>query len=396
MPVHIRTAFALLALTLVSLWPSRSHAYAWMIRRDYTACAMCHADPSGGALLTPYGRALGETVLRTRYDGKAAEEPGKVADFAFGAVPLPESLLLGADVRWMHLGVSQKGEQVDSRGVWMQADLQGQYTIDRFRVNGAIGYADEGALPASITHKDKGNVVSRVHWVGIDLGDDKQWLVRAGRMNLPFGVRSIEHTLFVRSTTRTDTKAAQQHGVAVSYNGDGFRAELMAIAGNFQVAPAAYRDHGYSGYAEWAPLPKLAVGVSSLVTHAEQDILLGAPAWRQVHGGFGRYSPIQALVITAEVDALYQSVKPGINDSGYAAMVQADVEPFQGVHVGGTFEAKNATPDHTNATTSTWLTAWWFFAPHADVRLDWVNAQIPAGDAKITQTTTLLQLHGYL
>jgi len=69
-------------------------AYPWMIRHQYQGCVPCHADPSGAGLLTEYGRAMGENVLRTRYGSPPPDEPpiyartrenlsaaGKQADF---------------------------------------------------------------------------------------------------------------------------------------------------------------------------------------------------------------------------------------------------------------------------------------------------------------------------
>ena len=44
-----------------------------MIRHDYTGCATCHADPSGGGLLTLYGRAQSDLLLRMRYGEAAAK-----------------------------------------------------------------------------------------------------------------------------------------------------------------------------------------------------------------------------------------------------------------------------------------------------------------------------------
>src|SRR5262249_45092482 len=54
---------ALLALAVALLWPAAASAYPTMIRHGYTQCASCHTDPSGGTLLTEYGRAQSELLL---------------------------------------------------------------------------------------------------------------------------------------------------------------------------------------------------------------------------------------------------------------------------------------------------------------------------------------------
>ena len=62
----------LLLLAGALLLPRSAQAYPWMIRHDYTGCATCHVDPSGGGVLTAYGSAQGDMLLRTRYGARAA------------------------------------------------------------------------------------------------------------------------------------------------------------------------------------------------------------------------------------------------------------------------------------------------------------------------------------
>src|SRR5690242_16446566 len=98
--VLVRALFALVVAAVTMTWSARASAYAWMVRHDYAGCNQCHADPSGGGLLTEYGRAQGELLLRSHYTPWAEdEEPGKLGEFLLGAFPLPESVLLGGDYR---------------------------------------------------------------------------------------------------------------------------------------------------------------------------------------------------------------------------------------------------------------------------------------------------------
>ncbi|MBP9112990.1 MAG: hypothetical protein KBF88_09300, partial [Polyangiaceae bacterium] len=55
--------FFFVALFALTFTTSEARAYPWMIRHEYTSCNACHADPSGGSLLTEYGRAQGVTLL---------------------------------------------------------------------------------------------------------------------------------------------------------------------------------------------------------------------------------------------------------------------------------------------------------------------------------------------
>src|SRR5690606_27784727 len=132
------------------------------------------------------------------------------------------------------------------------------------------------ARAAQVTHGqgDQYNLLSRTHWLGFDLGANDEYLLRLGRMNLPFGVRIPEHTMWAREATRTDRESDQQHGIALAYTGDTFRMEAMGIAGNFQINPDKYRERGYSLYFEYFPTPYVALGASSMLTFAQEDRLL--------------------------------------------------------------------------------------------------------------------------
>jgi len=215
-------------------------------------------------------------------------------------------------------------------------------------------------------------------------------------MNLPYGLRSIEHTMWIRRSSRTDINSAQQHGVALAYGEGKVRSELMAIAGNLQLHPDAFRERGYAGYFEWAPIVPLAVGVSSLVTHAQQDVQLNGALFRQAHGLFGRAVPHKRVVLMAEGDLLVESEPRKRMRIGTAAMLSADYEPWQGVHALGSVELKNASFRDEGTSFGVWAGAAWFFAPHADIRVDAIFRNESAGTRRFSSTALLAQLHFFL
>jgi len=252
----------------VSLFPSRAHAYTWMIKHGYSSCPVCHADPSGGELLTQYGRVQSDELLRMTYgkpsggsshsepkaprlvrnlelktdalsgaddegkdakpDEKADDEEAPAAataeeaapdaaaapeqsssspgDFLWGLVKTPDWLLLGGSYR--HLMVIRPSTQAKKFSTFpMMADLYGQVQVGNFRVEGSLGVVRVGvgspyARAAQITTNqgDQWNLLSRTHWLGYDLADGTITL-RAGHMNLPFGVRTIR-------SARTSTASA--------------------------------------------------------------------------------------------------------------------------------------------------------------------------------------------
>ena len=388
-------AFALGSLLLIAAGDAQ--AYAWMIRHNYTGCSTCHADPSGWGLLTAYGRAQSELVLRTHYSTDTTEA-GPAANFLFGVLDplfkMPDWLLLGGSFRGAELVTKYEGAPASSRYIQMQADGYAQVTLGHFRANGAIGYSPTGALLAALTRKDSDNIVSRVHWLGFDFGD-QAFLLRAGRLNVPFGIRNNEHNSFVRVETRVDLNSGQQHGVALAYTGDRLRGELMGILGNYQLFPDEARERGYSGYLEVAVTPRAALGVSSLITHAAKDRFFNAENTRQAHGIFARYAPVRPVVLLMEADLSLQNPANGPSSTGYVGFLQIDTELIQGVHLAPWFEILDERRDGNGPTLGAWFSADWFFAPHTDIRLDFFEYRFPVGPPK-TSLGFLVNLHIFL
>jgi len=383
-----RYFLALLVMTLALSHTKSAHAYAWMIRHEYSRCASCHTDPSGAGLLTSYGRDQSDQLLRMQY-GTPDAEPGKSAGFLWGLIKEPSVLTLGGQFRPMFMALKVGDGSFGSQTIVMQADLQAELDLGHFRANASVGLAPTDGSGASLA----GSFISREHWLGYGLLNDSL-LLRAGRINLPFGIRSIEHTLFVRRATRTDLNDTQQHGVALAYDGSGIRAEVMAIAGNYQVRPDAYRERGYSLTAEYAALNTLAVGMSSLATHAARDLYVKTANTRQAHGVFVRYAPWRPLALLGEGDVLVQKTPGAASLMGLATMLQADVEAIQGLHFIVTGETY--TPGKQAQSYGGWLGCAWFFAPHADLRVDFMQRSEIFGPARVPVTAAMAQAHVFL
>jgi hypothetical protein len=476
---------AIVLIPLIALFtPKQAHAYAWMIKRGYPSCPACHADPSGGELLTAYGRMISELTLSTNWagdggsganqhglsrklalrspesfaagakgagpekvtldddkssdgdakegddakEGEATAKEGEApaaegeaapaeasassdsssgdstfANFLFGAVTLPDWLLLGGAYRHMNILPIGDGE---FRTFPMMMDLYGQVKFGAFSAGGSIGGARVAAgspyaRRAQITTNQgkDWNLISRTHYVGYDILPELT--VRAGRLNLPFGVRIPEHTMWVRQATNTDRESSQEHGLAIAYVGESFRGEVMGIAGNYQMNPDKYRNRGYSGYLEYATGSSATVGISSLMTSTATDRSSNADlkTIHQVHGLMGRAGFGEKVALLAEVDGILTSRR----DPGYVGFAQLDVEAIQGLHVLLTGEMLDqghakAAPGAT-ATPRTlgegkpkvggWLSVAWFVYSHFDVRFDAIKRT--AEDVSL-----LAQLHVYL
>ncbi|HYQ03187.1 MAG TPA: hypothetical protein VER96_31150 [Polyangiaceae bacterium] len=385
-----------LALGLfVLLVPSRASAYPWMIKHGYPACVPCHTDPSGSGPLTAYGRVIGDSLLTTPLGGPAQGDakPGSY----FGLLPTPDWLQFGGDVRGALYANKITGSPESRRAILMRADLSVSINTKHFVAHASGGYAHEGALGAAVTRNEENNFVSREHWLGYTTGEENTLMLRFGRMNLPFGVRTIEHNLWVRKLTHTDINDQQQLGLAAAWAIGRVRGELMGILGNYQLRPDDYRERGYSTFLEWAVSDQLALGASSLITHRKLDPSTLVETWRQVHGVFARIStPWEPLALLTEWDYTLTSPKDQYWSKGIVGYLQADLEAAQGVHFLLTGEAQNVGVQGPPPSWGLWLTYNWFLLPHTDLRIDGIYQSLGSDYGRVPSYTLLFQGHVYL
>lgn len=396
--MRVRVWRVLLIISWVVAWPGRAHAYPWMIRHGYAQCVQCHIEPSGSGPLTEYGRAMGEILLRTRYKWERSDDQAAdLGKFLFGVVKLPAQLDLGGQGRVGYQFTKVEGTASQRQLLWMQLDGYAAVQAGPFVAVGTLGYAPHAALGATLTRGPDSNLVSREHWLGLWLDESHETLLRAGRMNLPFGIRSIEHNLWARSFTRTDINDRQQYGLSAAFTGEHVRAEVMGIAGNFQLRPDVFRERGYSAYGEYLPIPRLALGLSSTIVHVKLDEQLLREEWRHAHGVFSRWStPWEPLVLLSEWDYVFESPKYLARRTGVVGYLQADIEATQGVHFIATGEASNVSTSSVPPSWSGWLSYAWFFAPHADIRLDNLFQSFASSSGRTSAMTFLLQAHVFL
>lgn len=385
----------------VALGASSAAAFPWMVKHDYQSCAVCHVDPSGAGQLTPYGRAQSDVLLRWRVKKPTAEEaqePSPTTRFLW-FIDLPEVVNLSGNFR----GGAMIPIGGAPRPLFMAADLYGTVKVDRFVFHASSGLGLRNVGPAAILPQCGGDKpcnaqwVAREFWAGATFADEAV-MVRAGRMFVPFGLRNNEHFMWVRDTTNTDTNLDQQVGVSASYNGEKLRGEVMGLLGNYQLGPDAYRERGYSAFAEYTVLSKLYLGLSSLIAVSQADLLLQLPQVRHAHGLTMRWSPVEPLALLAEVDFLAWQQPTRLDRLGFAALVQADVEVMQGLHLIGSLEGQHTGSQERGPSVGGWVSAAWYVLPHVEVRLDAILRRTgrPAPDPATVGFTLLGQLHFFL
>jgi hypothetical protein len=293
--------------------PGAVRAEPIFLSKQYTRCTSCHYSPTGGGLLTPYGRSLSRELSTTGAGSVRAEgaPPGEEG-FLFGALgnrlgPLD----LGLEARPARLRFDVPVEGVSSRNLMMTLDLLAAVRKGPLTVYGSIGRQPEN-----------GDIASYEHWAAYrsegGLG------VRAGRFLPAYGVRLADHTAFTREELGLGVHD-QVYGVEVSHEGASHLVQVAAAGGR---ADAFTRDDGPRAFTASARLERdlgsrTVLAVSGLYRAGRQRAGMGGAA-------FG-HAPHPRVSLWTELDAQFRRGELG--ELSWTLFHEAGFEAWRGVWV---------------------------------------------------------------
>ena len=191
---------SLVGVSALALGVGSAQAEPEFLSKQYARCSTCHFSPTGGGLLTPYGRSLSRNELSTTGRSAPGAAPGTSREHEFLMGLLGDKLgpvSVGIDLRPSHLEVNFPRGSF-TRDFFMNADL-----IAAYRAKGWTVYGEIGREPLS----DGATIDSYEYWVGHE--SEKGLGFRAGRFLPAYGVRFADHTALNRrlsastSTTRS-------------------------------------------------------------------------------------------------------------------------------------------------------------------------------------------------
>ena len=306
----------------IALVPSRASAEPMFLAKQYTRCTACHYSPTGGGMLTPYGRLLSHRELSTTGASAAAPAAGAEDDphgeqaFLFGA--LGDALgpvHLGLEMRPSHLHVDFPGGSTD-QNLLMNLDVIGAVQQGGWTVYGSVGRE-----PAA--HGLDARFISYEHWISYQR--DEGFGVRAGRFLPAYGIRFSDHTAFTRAYLELDHQD-QVYGVEVS---DTMGPALLQVTVAAAKAEAFRNDTGHramslTGRWQLDLTPRTALVGSAAYRHASDlDPKSGA-----VGGALG-FAPTPRLTIWTEVDADLQTEAQG--GLQWVAVNETSFEAYRGL-----------------------------------------------------------------
>ena len=308
-----KTRRLLFAAVLAAAGAGRAGAEPIFLSRQYTRCTTCHFSPTGGGLLTPYGRSLAREELSTT--GKSHDAAGSTAS-ASGPSLLDNRLgpvSVGIDVRPAHLDVRFDGGSV-TRDFLMTADIIAAYRVKEWTV-----YGELGRQPRSSGAK----IDSYEYWVSRQ--GEKGLGFRVGRFLPAYGVRLADHTAFTRAPQGLNIYD-QLYGLEVSHSGDRHLLQLTAGPGRAD----SILDH--DGRRAFTAAGRMQMDFGSRTVLVLSGLYRGASelTTRNRMGGVALgFAPTRRFTTWTEVDALSQPGTPG--PPGYTLLNETGFEVYRGI-----------------------------------------------------------------
>ncbi len=283
-----RLRVVMLVVCVVGLLSATAAAEPMFLAKNETRCTSCHYSPTGGGLLTPYGRLQSRQELSTTSGDSERFLWGAFGD-ALGPVDL------GIDARPTYLNVSFPGGE-SNRFLLMNADVLAAVQVKGWTLYGELGRRPEAAGE---------DIYSYEYWVAKQISS--VWAVRAGRFFPAYGIRLADHTAYNRVTLGFD-KYDQVFGAEVSRTTEK---SVIQISGGPGRAEAVLNEPGKNPITTTGRVQfdfnsrNVLVGSGLYRSESENDVSNG------MAGAAYGFSPWSRVTIWTQVDARFRDEDDG-------------------------------------------------------------------------------------
>jgi hypothetical protein len=199
-------AIAVAAWALVG-WHTTAQAEPYLAVQQGLTCGQCHFNPTGGGMRNAVGNAFAQGVLPAQHvDTGGFVWTGALNNF----------IATGGDLRgdatWTSPSNANSAFNLQEVRLYLGVTM----IPDRL-----LFYLDEKVAPDA--------AVNREAWAMYRF-DDERWYLRAGRMNLPYGMRLQDQQAFVRQVTGINMDTPDD-GMEVGYLSGPWNAQLAISNG---------------------------------------------------------------------------------------------------------------------------------------------------------------------
>jgi hypothetical protein len=245
--LSLAVAFALMGVPAAVAYPQ------FQLTTGADRCQACHVSPGGGGLLNAYGRDEAGSTIAPAGDGRLLH----------GLWEPPAWLGLGGDLRGA-VGVKDQEDRTRTLAFPMQADLYARAAVGAWSFNLIAGVRGAARDPKpELIYR----LASREHYLMYQREPGAGWYARLGRFFPVYGLRSQDHTAYVRRYLGQGT-LEEPYALAVGHLGDHAEAHLTLFvpqpiaqlgAGPHSYGAAAFYERRVDeGRAAWAVQARLA------------------------------------------------------------------------------------------------------------------------------------------
>lgn len=278
------TLVTLTVLVAAGSWiPNTALAFPENIRHGYINCSTCHYAPTGGGLLTDYGRSLSKELLSTwNFEGEERA--------LYGALPAESPVKLGGSIRVIQTHLENDRVRRGSFFL-MQQMLEVGLELKRFVLVAALG-TKEGPRPST---PNQGTFLSERHYVLFRASD--QTSVRAGKFRFQYGINDPTHTRFVKRDLGFD-QGFEPYNLEISHTEEQWGFFATAVLGRIDD-PSLDNEHGYSLGLDLFTGEKSRIGLNTYLGE-------NSTTRRNLHGAYTMLGLTKSLTLLTEVN--YQMV----------------------------------------------------------------------------------------
>lgn len=350
----------LLLLSLIFLIHAFNHdkavAFPNFVRHGYFGCVACHVSPTGGGILSEYGRELSRELLSTW------GSEGKESQAAYGLVEMPEWLSIGGDFRVLQ--VTQENPLIN-RGLFfnMQADVEAAVFYKNITFLGTIGRK-------VVSTQNSDGLFSRSHWLMYRV--NQNWVTRIGKFYPEYGIRVPNHRRFTRQFFGFDQRD-ETYNFEASWANEKINIFGTVIMGRPDTdEPAEEKNKGFAFSASYFLKEKYRLGAS--LKHGE----LNGTTNDQV-SFFGILGFTHKFFILQEFDfKITNPASSNIDINSWANYLRINYEFYKGMNV--YFVNELYRPDDSNRDTEfvgIGAGLQWFPRPHWELNAEYQKRRTP-------------------
>jgi hypothetical protein len=283
------------------------------LSRQYARCTTCHYSPTGGGLLTPYGRSLSRQELSTTGGSGSAQPVGHEEEFLFGVLGgALGPVQLGIELRPSHLDFNF-GDTSSTLDLFMNADVMAAYRVKEWTF-----YAQVGRQP------EEAKIDSFEYWVARQ--PEKGIGFRVGRFFPAYGVRFSDHTAFNRTGLGFDTYD-QLYAVELSRTGERDLVQLSVGPGRAESVL-----HDDDGRRAFTATGRYQFDLNSRTALVLSGIYRNESKVEPRNGSGGLafgFAPTPRLSVWTQADARFQ--QGGDDSTAYTLLNETGFEVYRGI-----------------------------------------------------------------